>query len=179
MSTIPECDEDLPVYGADGCAPLTQADSDALAVLKIGQADISTFSSATEWNNALTNQSVSIMKNIKVSAPEPSARTLTNPRVQGPANIHTGWDYVINFEDATINAENIAYYAALNGSTRNAVWRLYEEGKILVAEHPFYFQITPIYGEFGGVVMFKGTATAKLGPKDIVDFVDEPSGIFD
>lgn len=173
------CEEELPAYGVDPCAPLLQADSDAMAVIKQFQTDISTYSNASEWANAITNNSVSIMKNIKVSVPEPSAKTLTNPRVQGPPNIHTGFDYVINFEDATISDANTAFYAALNGQTRNVAWRLYEETQCLLALYPFYFIVTPVYGEFGAVLMYKGTATAKLGPNDTIDLFDTPAGIFD
>lgn len=173
------CDEDQPPYGEDGCAPLLQADSDALAFIKRNQTSITDYENASQWATAVAAFDVSIMKNINVSVPEPSTRTLANPRVQGPGNIHTGFDYVINFTDATINDANIAFYAALNGKTGYVAWRLWEETQSLLALHPFYFVVTPVYGENGGVVMFKGTATAKLGPNDTIDLFDTPAGTFD
>ena len=173
------CEEELPEYGVNACATTVQADSDAMAVITIGQTTITDYSVAAQWLAALAANEVEIMKNIKVSMPEPSARTQANPRVQGPENILNGFNYVFNVEDANVSAANTAFYAALNGKTRNVAARLWYESQSIVALYPFYFIITPMYGETGNVLMYKGTVSAKLGPNETIDLVNTPAGIFD
>jgi hypothetical protein len=177
MSEI--CDEDLPVYGANACAPLTLADSDALAFIKQNQTTITSYDNVSQWEAGILDNSVSIAKNISVSVPEPTPRTITNRRVNGPDNVHSGFNYVVEFEDMTVSPENTAYYKALNGQTKQLAWRLSKETQSLRAPYPFYIMVTPISGVKGDVLYYKGTATAIIGPNDGIEQFDTPAGIFD
>ena len=173
------CDTDLPEYGVNACATVIQADVDAMGLLKVGQTTVTDPAIAADWLTAIAAHDADIMKNIKVSMPEPSERTQANPRVQGPENILNGFNYVFNIEDPNVSDANTAFYAALNGQFRHIAVRLYYESQSLKAFFPFYFIMKPVYGENNNVLMYKGTASAKFAPNDTIDLFNTPAGIFD
>lgn len=130
MSVLQDC-ADVPDHIELGCNEFKKGGISAIAVMKCDHT-ITDFTSAAQWNAAITAGDVKIIKQIKATIGEASPVEGENPVPCGSETILDLLDQTITWKDFNVDALNDDFYQQLNLAKRSVAWYYCEEEEIRV-----------------------------------------------
>ncbi len=139
MSGLNYCFTALPDHNRVQCGAFKRGGIDAIAIID-SDANITNYSSASQWQAAIDAENVKIIKGVKAEIPVGSAVTGENPIGCGAENVIDGFDYVLNINDFNVLADNDAFWATVNGNQYYIAVRLCNEEELLIVELPVTIQ---------------------------------------
>lgn len=112
MSLTTDC-TNLPDHVAQACNDYRKGGISAIAIIDT-DASIPDFTSASDWNSAITAGKVKIITNVKATFPKANAVEGENVVACGAEKMLDGFDGSITWKDFNVNATNDDFYAQLN-----------------------------------------------------------------
>jgi len=112
MSLATDC-ATLPAHVVQACNNYRKVGISAIAIIDT-DANIADFTSAGDWQAAITAGSVTVIKNIKGTFPKASAVEGENAIACGAEKMLDGFNGSFTWKDFNVNAENDGFYATLN-----------------------------------------------------------------
>lgn len=174
-----ECFDNLPDYAENPCGFNRLTGISDIAILN-KEHTITDFTNATQWQDAIDDGFVKIIRNVKVEYPEASEVTIDNPRAKGAESILVKFNQLLNLEDPNVCGENDDFHRNLNNIEFFMAWYYFEEKEIRVVEEAVTAIIKPPVSPFDGDVQkYMGTLNWRSAPDEYPTLYSAPAGIFE
>lgn len=173
------CFTDLGTHEQAQCNAFPQGQIDAFAFIT-GDANISDYTSASDWNTAIAAGDATVFKRIRGEVTEGSEITQDNPVGNGDPTFINGYGQTFEWTDANVSADNDTLYGTLNGREGYLAVRMPNETKIQVYEEAIIFSASPrVIPSTKEVQYYKGIARWEFDRESTGTEYTEPTGIFD
>jgi hypothetical protein len=127
------CTSELTDHEVNNCAEEKMSGIDSIAL--IFEENIANYSSAANWNTAITNNEVFMIK--EILGQHPAASPFTGKARTGctPLQVPKGYTYTVTYEDRNVQGANDTFYslAKPRSGTFRIAWRNCEEAEIRVS----------------------------------------------
>lgn len=139
------------------------------------------FTSASQWNAAISNGTARLLLDVKGEIPDPSPVMVDNPIGCGATQTMIGQDNTVNWTDSNVLAENDDFYSKVNTRRGFLVAFMCEEDQIRVSSDPVTMSARSamVPNTNQQLQMYNVTATffSKVGTIPM-QLYDAPAGIF-
>jgi hypothetical protein len=133
---------ELPEHELINCNEWLKGGIPTIGVLECDH-NIAAFTSAADTNQAITDEELTLITNIKATYNEPAEITGENPIACGSENILDGFDHILSWKDFNVRSENNTHYAALNQRRTYLLWYECETGLLKVVEREVTWMVKP------------------------------------